>query len=439
MTLSPDTEHGTASDLVRGRLRALEGTGMRTFAEDEPLVWARTSGTTVWDADGRPYLDLYAGFAVATVGYCHPAVTTALIEQAQTMTHCPSAAPSAVRADFYERLVALTPDGLERVLLATTGSAANELAVQLARVATGRRTVLSFSGAYVGRTVGAVGLAGKRAYREQLAVDVDAQFLPYPDPYRSPWAGDRDPGEAVLALLEEMIDDPASGLDELACIVVEPIQGNGGVVIPPTGFLSGLRRLADLAGAVLIFDEIQSGLGRSGRMWACDHEGVVPDLMTVGKGIGGGLTLAAIVGREDLMTTWKPDATTSTFLANALNLAAGVAALGVVREEQLEERSATFGAVALDRLREGLADARPVGDIRGRGLFIGLELVESRSARRPSPALARATARLLREHGVLVGIGGRYGNVIKLCPALVIEAGDLDHGLTTVLEVLNAQ
>src|SRR4051794_14712182 len=191
MTVIPETAPGTQSTAVRERLRALEGTGMRTFAEPEPLVWARTSGTTVWDEDGRPYLDLYAGFAAATVGYCHPTVTAALLEQAQTMTHCPSAAPSKVRADFYERLVDLTPRELERVMLAVTGSAANELAVQLARAATGRRTVVSFSGAYVGRSVGTVGLAGKRAYRSQLAVDSDAQFLPYPDPYRPPRARGR--------------------------------------------------------------------------------------------------------------------------------------------------------------------------------------------------------------------------------------------------------
>jgi 4-aminobutyrate aminotransferase-like enzyme len=438
MTLTPETTQSTASAAVRDRIRALEGTGMRTFAEDEPLVWARTSGTTVWDEEGRPYLDLYAGFAATTVGYCHPKVTAALVEQAQTMTHCPSAAPSRLRADFYERLIDITPARLERVMLAVTGSAANELAVQLARVATGRHAVVSFSGAYVGRTVGAVGLAGKRAYRSQLAVEADAQFLPYPDPYRSPWAGDRDPGEAVLGLLDQMVDDPASGVDDIACIVVEPIQGNGGVVMAPDGFLAGLRRIADRAGAVLIFDEIQSGLGRSGRMWACDHEAVVPDLMTVGKGIGGGLTLAAVVGREELMTTWAPDATTSTFLANALNLTAGVAALDVVCEERLEERSATLGAVALQRLREGLAGVPAVGDVRGRGLFIGIELVGDRAERQPAAAAAAAAARALRDHGVLVGRGGRHGNVLKLSPALVIEPADLDHGLTTVLEVLNA-
>jgi 4-aminobutyrate aminotransferase-like enzyme len=410
---------------------------MRTFSDPEPLVWARTQGTTIWDADGNEYLDLYAGFAVASVGYCHPRVTRAIVEQAQTMTHCPSAAPSAVRAELYERLVALAPDGLERVLLAVTGSTANEMAVQLARAATGRHTVISFSGAYLGRTVGSVAFAGKRAYREQLQVRSEGPFLPYPDPYRSPWTGGAEPGELVLALLEEMLDDPASGLEAPACIVFEPIQGNGGVVIPPPGFLPRLRELADRAGALLLFDEIQCGFGRTGRMWACDHEGVVPDLMTIGKGIGGGLTLAAVLGRTDVMTTWKPDAITSTFVANALNLAAGVATIDVLRDEGLIERSARLGADALTRLRDALADVEQVGDVRGRGLFIGVELVADRTSRTPDPDRAGAAVRALRDRGVIVGRGGRYGSVIKLSPALVIDESDLAAGLTTIVEVLS--
>jgi 4-aminobutyrate aminotransferase-like enzyme len=429
-------EGRSASDAIRDRIRALEGSGMRTFADPEPLVWARTAGTWIWDADGRRYLDLYAGFAAATVGYCHPRVTAAIVEQAQLMTHCPSAAPAGVRAELYERLVALAPDGLDRVLLAVTGAAANELAIQLARAATGRRQVISFSGTYLGRSVGTVGLAGKRAYREKLRVPPGGQFLPYPDPYRSPWTGGADPGELVLGLLEQLLGDPASGLDRPACIVFEPIQGNGGVVIPPPGFLAGLRRLADEAGALLLFDEIQCGLGRTGRMWACEHEGVVPDLMTVGKGIGGGLALAAVLGTTDVMTTWEPDAFTSTFLANALNAAAGVAALDVVVEERLAERSARLGAHALATLQAGLAGADHVGDVRGRGLFLGIELVADRDGRAPDPERCAAAVRALRERGVIVGRGGRHSSVIKVSPALVIEEADLEAGLAAILEVL---
>jgi 4-aminobutyrate aminotransferase-like enzyme len=424
-----------SSENVRERIRAVEGTGMRTFWEPEPLVWARTEGCHVWDAEGRSYLDLYAGFAVSNVGYCHPRVTEAIVRQARFMTHCPSAAPSEVRADLYERLVAIAPPSLDRILLAVTGAMANETAVQLARAATGHRNVVTFSGTYPGRTVGAVRYAGKHAYREQFGVAADAYFLPYPDPYRSPWTGGGEPGEVALGLLENALADPASGVEPPACVFLEPIQGNGGVVVPPAGFLAGLRELCDRTGTLLVFDEIQSGFGRTGRMWAAEHEGVVPDLMTIGKGIGGGLALAAVLGRSELMTTWEPDAVTSTFLANALNAAAGCAAIDVLREEELVERSGRLGTHARHRLTAELGEHAAVGDVRGRGLFLGIEIVRDRDSPEPDPELARQTQRALREKGVLVGRGGRYGNVLILAPPLVIEDHVLDGGLDTIAEV----
>ena len=414
-----------SSQSVRDRIHAVEGTGMRTFWEPEPLVWARTEGSHVWDAEGRAYLDLYAGFAVANVGYCHPRVTEAIQRQAEVMTHCPSAAPSEVRAELYERIAAIAPPSLDRVLLAVTGAMANETAIQLARAATGRRNVITFAGTYPGRTVGALRYAGKHAYREQFGIVADAYFVPFPDPFRSPWD---DPGGTVLALLEQALTDPASGVEPPACLLIEPIQGNGGVVIPPAGFLRGLRELCDRTGTVLVFDEIQCGFGRSGLMWASEHDEVVPDLMTVGKGIGGGLALAAVLGRSELMTTWEPDAVTSTFLANALNAAAACAAIDVLREEGLVDRSARLGTRALERLRDELAGSPTVGDVRGRGLFLGIELTDAE--------LAGQVQGALRDRCVLVGRGGRYGNVLILAPPLVIEEGSLDAGLDAIVEVL---
>jgi 4-aminobutyrate aminotransferase-like enzyme len=195
-----------------------------------------------------------------------------------------------------------------------------------------------------------------------------------------------------------------------------------------------LRELCDRTGTLLIFDEIQSGFGRSGRMWASEHDGVVPDLMTVGKGIGGGLALSAVLGGSELMTTWEPDAVTSTFLTNALNVAAACAAIDVLREEGLVERSARLGEHASARLEEKLGAV--VGDVRGRGLFLGIEVVRERSSKEPDPDLARSLVATLRERGILVGRGGRHGNVLILAPPLVIDEADLDGGLDTIVEVL---
>jgi 4-aminobutyrate aminotransferase-like enzyme len=384
----------------------------------------------VWDEEGNEYVDLYAGFAVANVGWCHPRVTEAIQRQAAVMTHCPSAHPSRVRLELYERLASLAPPGLERILISITGSMANELALALARAATGRHEIVAFSGGYFGRGAPALALAGKRSYRSQVPVRAGAQFLPYPDPYRSPWAGGRDPGEAALALVRNLLEDPASGADPVAAIFLEPVQGNGGVVIPSDDFLRGLRELCDRHGCLLVFDEVQCGFGRTGRTWAFEHADVVPDLMTVGKGIGGGLTVSAVLGREDVMTTWGPDATTSTFLTNALNEAAACAAIDVFVEERLAERSARLGETALARLRDGLAQSPVVGDVRGRGLFIGIEL------REPDAKAATGYRDELRRRGFLVGGSGRYGNVLKLSPPLVIEEEDLDNGLEAIVEVL---
>jgi 4-aminobutyrate aminotransferase-like enzyme len=423
---------GSASDAVRERIRAIEGGGMRTFADPNATVWARAEGAHLWDEDGRRYLDLYAGFAVANVGHCHPRVTAAIREQAGLLTHCPSAAPSRVRAELYERLLAIAPAGLTRVLCAVTGSLANELALALARAATGRCGVLTFSGTYLGRTSGAVGLAGKRAYREPVGARADAQFLPFPDPFRSPWARGGDVGDMVLGLVEQALADPASGVDPVAAVVIEPIQGNAGVLIPPPGFLAGLRSLCDRHGALLVFDEIQCGFGRAGTMWASAAEGVTPDLMTVGKGIGGGLALAAVLGRDDVMSTWTADATTSTFLTNALNERAACAAIDVLLDEGLVERSRVLGERAIARLRAGLEDHPRVGEIRGRGLFAGIEL----GGETPDAEGARAARLALRDRGLIVGASGRHGNVLKLAPPLVIDEHDLDGAIDTIVEVL---
>jgi 4-aminobutyrate aminotransferase len=421
---------------VRERVLRFEGGGMRTFVEEEPLVWHRTQGATVWDEDGREYLDLYAGFAAANIGYCHPRVTEAIRRQAGLMTHCPSSHPSRVRAELYERLSSIAPAGLDRFLLAITGSQANELAIQLARAFTDRRAIVSFSGAYLGRSAGTVPYAGKLAYRASLRLESDAVFLPFPDPFRSPWADGEAPDRVVLGLLEHMLSDPASGIDPVAAVVVEPIQGNGGVVIPPPSFLPGLRELCDRFGCLLIFDEIQCGFGRTGRMWASDHWDVRPDLMTAGKGLGGGMPLAAVLGRPDVMSTWAPDTVTSTFLTNAVNEASGIAAIEVLVEEGLVQRSARLGQELLARLRDGLAHAPEVGEVRGLGLFLGIELTSGCSSKTPDAGAAERVQRALRKRGILVGRGGRYGNVIKLSPPLVIEEEALLRAADALIEVL---
>jgi 4-aminobutyrate aminotransferase-like enzyme len=419
------------------RMRRVEGAGPRTGAGD-PLVVDHASGATLVDPDGNRFTDLAGSFAAATIGHSHPEVSAAVAAQIGVASHVSSAAVSEQRVGFEEDLLAIAPAGLDRVLLGITGADANELAVKLARSRTGRREILTFSGGYFGRGRGVIGMNGKSAYRTAVGVDVDAHFLPYPDTYRWPEAlgGPARAGEAALELVRQALEDPASGIGPLAAMIVEPIQGNGGITIPPDGFLAGLRALADEHGVTLIFDEIQAGFGRTGRLWASDHWGVVPDLMTVGKGIGGGLALSGVVGRADAMSHWRPGTHTSTFLGNAVNLAAGRAAIGVMCRDRLWERSAELGARLLDRLRAGLDGHPKVGEVRGKGLFIGIELVRDRATKAPDPETCAAVRARAFEGGVVVAAAGRFEQVVKISPPLTIDQEQANEAVDVVIDAI---
>ena len=306
---------GPRARAVIERMRAVEGAGPRTGGDDPPLVVEKAAGSILTDPDGNRYVDLAGSFAAATIGHSHPAVTAAVRDQIERASHVSSGSASEARVAFEEALVDIAPPGLDRVLLGLSGSDANDTAVKLARTLTGRHEVIAFSGGYLGRSSGVIGLNGKSRFRDASGIAPDAHFLPYPYAYRWPLGADGDAGSDALALVRHAIEDPASGIGLPAAIVVESVQGNGGIVIPPDGFLAGLRDLATRHGIVLIFDEIQCGFGRTGRTWASEHWGVVPDLMTVGKGIGGGLAVSAVVGRAAFMTHWTPGTHTSTFMA----------------------------------------------------------------------------------------------------------------------------
>jgi 4-aminobutyrate aminotransferase-like enzyme len=415
---------GSASTAIVERLRRLEGGGLRTFVDPDPLVWRRAEGAWIEDADGRRYLDLYGGYAVSAIGYGHPAVVEAIRTQATELIHCPSAHPSEPRARFLESLASIAPPGLDRFLPAVTGAMANEVAVAVARTRRPLGAFISFTGSYFGRGAGVVGLAGKSRYREALGLPATAQFVPFPYPYRmGPEASDQ-----TMASLEGLVAD-AGGAGQLAAVMVEPVQGNGGVVIPPADFLPRLRAFCDRTGALLIADEIQSGFGRTGRMWALEHWGAWADLVTAGKGIGGGMGVAAVYGRRELFE-WEPDAYTSTFLTNAVNLAAASVAIAVLRDERLAERAAEIGPTTLETMRGALEGVPGVGDVRGIGLWIGIELEDSEG--RPDGGWTSRAHRRAREEGVLVGRGGHDENVIKLSPPLVINEEELERGIRTV-------
>ncbi|HUQ44859.1 MAG TPA: aspartate aminotransferase family protein [Candidatus Limnocylindria bacterium] len=430
---------GPRARALIARLHAVEGSGPRTGPPNQPLMVERAHGATLVDPDGNAFIDLAGSFAAATVGHGHPEVAAAITDQLARASHVASSSGSAPRVDFQEALLGIAPPGLDRVLLGMSGSDANDIAVRLARSLTGRRGLLAFSGGYLGRSGAVVGLNGRVAMRERVGRDADAHFLPYPFPYRWPLSRTDDVAADSIALVRHAIEDPASGVGRPAAVIVEPIQGNAGVVVPPPGFLERLRELCDQNEVVLIFDEIQAGFGRTGRVWSGEHWGVVPDLMTVGKGIGGGMAVSAVVGRAAFMSHWPAGTHTSTFLGNAVNLAAGSATIRIFVRDRLWERSAALGQALLPRIVAGTSELGHVGEVRGIGLFAAIEIVADRVTRTPDPARARAIRQRALAEGVVVATGGPSDAVLKLAPPLTIAEDELDAAVDRLLSAIGEE
>jgi 4-aminobutyrate aminotransferase/(S)-3-amino-2-methylpropionate transaminase len=398
------------------RLARVESRNVTCLAPDPPIFWERAAGANVWDADGNRFVDLGAGFGVASVGHAHPRVVAAVAAQGAALLHAMGDVhPAAVKVELLERLAALFPGGgPARAVLGSSGSDAVEAALETAALATGRAGVVAFEGAYHGLSLGALDATWRREFREPFAA--------------------RLPGATVFARFGDAGDvwrAAQAAHHPIGAVLVEPIQGRGGERIPPDGFLAALRALCDREGWLLLADEVYTGLGRTGRTWAVDHEGVVPDLLCVGKGLAGGMPISACIGRAPVMDAWPASAGeslhTQTFLGHPPGCAAALAALAVLEDEKLAARAAEVGARALAHLRARLAPALAAGrvrDVRGRGLLIGVECDGGARA-------LRACGEALRR-GVIAIPSGDAGEVISVTPPLGIE----EDALLAALDVL---
>jgi 4-aminobutyrate aminotransferase/(S)-3-amino-2-methylpropionate transaminase len=437
---------GPESRRLAAELARVESPNVTYLGDDFPVFWEAARGANVRDVDGNVYLDLTAAFAVAGPGHAHPRIVAAVQAQAEKLMHgMGDVHPPAVKVDVLRALAEVAPGGLARAVLASSGAEAVEAALKTAAIATGKPRVLAFHGSYHGLTYGALAASGREDFRAPFASQLGriAVFAPYPYAYRSPFG--REPeevGKATLRYVEHLLDTPGTASEGIGAILVEPVQGRGGDVVPPDRFLPGLRRICDQRGLLLIFDEIYTGFGRTGRWFAGEHWGVVPDILCVGKGMTGGMPFAACIGTHAVMEAWpksKGEAIhTSTFLGHPLGCAAALAAIAVLRDERLVERSADLGARILARLREMTADHPHVGEARGLGMMIGIELVRDRETREPAPELAgRMVIETLRR-GILTLGGGIHGNVLSLSPPFVLTDAQADHALATLASVLDA-
>ena len=393
-----------------------------SYPRGMPMALRRGKGATVEDMDGNRYIDFFGGAGVINVGHANPMVLDAARRQLEDVTHTLDI-PSPARKSMVEALVDILPAEISKIFFGgPTGSDAVEAAVKLAKYNSKRYPMIAFEGAYHGMTSGALSLCSGSPFKgDFLPLLPEVHFVPYSYCYRCPF--NREPESCDLECgkyLEHVIEDSHSGVGDPAAILVEAIQGEGGSIVPDDRFMPTIRAICDKYGILLIADEIQAGFCRTGRMFSFEHTGVVPDIMTMSKALGGvGFPISAVAYREEL-NTWPPGKHIGTFRGNMLAYAGGAAGIRFMLENNLADHVSDLGRRMLDMLKLIEQDSEIVGEVRGKGLMLGVEFVKDRATKEPAADLAAKARSLCHQRGVLIEIGGHYFNVARFLPPLVI-------------------
>jgi 4-aminobutyrate aminotransferase len=401
-----------------------------SYTRSYPLVAKSGRGIVITDVDGNEFFDFSAGIAVTSTGHCHPHVVEAIQKQAAELIHMSG-------TDFYyenmvqlaERLSKIAPmPGPHRIYYGNSGAEAVECALKLARYHTKRQNVIAFFGAFHGRTMGALSLtASKPQQRRRFAPLVPGvTHVRYPDVYRGGVGSQQDADNFALGcarFIEEKLFKTTLPPEEVAAIFVEPVQGEGGYVVAPTIFMQELRRICDRHGILLVLDEVQSGIGRTGKWWAVEHTGVEPDMVCIAKGIASGMPLGITMTRSEIMD-WVPGSHASTFGGNPVCVAAALATLDVIEKEHLMENSTSVGSHMQKRMADWPSKLKLVGDVRGRGLMIGVDIVKDKATKEYGAAERDRIIEMAFEHGVLfLGCGP---STVRICPPLVVTKDEAD-------------
>jgi 4-aminobutyrate aminotransferase len=406
-----------------------------SYPRDYPFAMSHGRGTEVWDVDGNRFLDFASGIAVCATGHAHPQVVDAVKQAAEKFLHISSDYWHENMVALGERLAAIAPMG-EPVMsfLCQSGTESVEGAIKLARYVTGRPRFIGFLGGFHGRTMGSLSFTSSK-YTQQKGFAPTmpgVTHVPYPNTYRPLLAGS-DQGQAVLDYIRMLFERNVPP-NEVAAILVEPIQGEGGYLVPPDGFLSGLREICDEHGILLIFDEVQSGIGRSGRMFACEHWGVRPDILTSAKGLGSGLPIGAVIAKRSVMENWKRGAHGNTYGGNPVTCAAAIATVDLVKGG-LADNAARVGAHFMRRLRELQSEFACVGEVRGKGLMIGMELVEGDAARTPARRLCDDVVTRAYHNGLILLTCGI--STVRFMPPLSVSEAEVDEALGLLRQSLS--
>ncbi|MBJ8107120.1 MULTISPECIES: 4-aminobutyrate--2-oxoglutarate transaminase [Bacillus cereus group] len=399
-------------------------------------------GAIITDVDGNELIDFAGGIGMQNVGHCHPKVVKAIQDQVESSIHsCFHVAPYESYITLAERLNELTPgDFKKKTMFANSGAEAVENAVKIARKATGRSAIVSFERAYHGRTLLTMSLTSKvKPYKHGFGPFASEVYkLPYPYYYRADEGLAQEEVDAqILAYFERfMLEEVAS--DNIAAIILEPLQGEGGFIVPTTTFMQGVRNICDKYGIIMIADEIQTGFARTGSLFAMDHFGVAPDLMTFSKSIAAGMPLSAVTGRAELMDAPGPGQLGGTFSGSPVACAAALAVLDIIEEENLVNRAAEIGARMMEVFNSWKEKYELVGDVRGIGAMTAIELVKDRETKEPATEEVKAIMKETHSKGVITISAGIYSNVLRFLPPLVITDEQLEEGLT-ILEAAIAK
>lgn len=409
-----------------------------SYPRGMPMALRRAKGATVEDVDGNLFIDFFSGAGVINVGHSNPDVIEAAHRQIDEITHALDF-PTPARKSLVEKLLSLLPAPLNKVFFGgPTGSDAVEAAMKLAKYYTRRIPMISFEGAYHGMTAGALSLTSGDCFREDFLPGLpEVHFVPYPYCYRCAFGMEPETCDLHCAKhIDHILEDPHSGVARPAAVIFEAIQGEGGSIIPPDQFARELREICDRHDLLLIVDEIQAGFCRTGRTFAFEHYGIVPDIVTMSKALGGaGFPISCIAYREKL-DKWPAGKHIGTFRGNVVAYAAGSAAIDFMVKNSLAEYAAEMGESMLSWLKEIEKDSRIVGEARGKGLMLGLELVKDKETKEPAPELAKKVRTICHRRGLLIEVGGHYFNVARFLPPLVITENLAKKGVEIIADSL---
>ncbi len=430
--------------------QAARESNARSYPRRLPLALSKGKGLYVQDTDGRSYIDCLACAGALALGHNHPVVVEAINRMLrdglpfQTLD-----LTTPVKDRFVSTLFDCLPpafaEGAKIQFCGPSGADAVEAAIKLVKIARGRRTVLAFHGAYHGMTHGTLGLTGHLAPKEAVSgLMADVHFMPFPYDYRCPFGVGGEKGVRLSsAYIERLLDDPNSGVVEPAGMVLEVVQGEGGVIPAAVSWLQEIRRITAQRGIPLIIDEVQTGLGRTGRLFAFEHAGIVPDVVVLSKAVGGGLPLSVVVYRPE-WDRWTAGAHAGTFRGNQLAMATGQATMEFIVAERIDEHAARMGERLFGLLRRIQAESRSIGDVRGRGLMLGVEIVDRDEptdfpgCHPCAPGLASAIQHEALRRGLILELGGRHNSVVRFLPPLIVTAEQIDTIATIFADAVRA-